>query len=198
MIFSVGIICNGDRTEIVMPIAMTAAVDPILQAADAIQQFAAAGLRTKLLAILSSEAYISFEQCVGMIHGAVIPSRVDFVAGDQPGTRAGGVLPSRVSALGIYYGDPANPSPNHRVRVAKQNFPGISEEDVTHDNIIDALNANIESFLVAACDGTWTGMGGTYYRVTAASAVAATTLCNVRLVEARGYISTIRRRTLPH
>lgn len=199
MIFTVGLLCNGDRCEIVMPIAKNGTIDPVTECANAIEAFGASSLRADLLAILSSDTSLMFEQCVSMVSGGIIPSRVDFAITDHPGTRASGPMPSREGALGIYYGDPATPSPKNRIRVAKQFFPGIAQADVTGDKIADALGALVETFLAHMSDGTFSTAGkGPYYRVTAAEGTAATNLCGVKLVEYRQYTGTIRRRTLPH
>jgi hypothetical protein len=199
VILTVGYETAFDKAAIVLPCVTDSTVVSLATACeDCVGAFAALVL-PDLVATFSSDASIIYLSGEGMIDG-LIPFRQGYAFGDQAGTRAAGVLPSQVTALGAFYPWPADLPAHTRMRVGKSFFPFIAADDATNDAISDALIAAIQAVLNDLLNGFPSLLDSpkSWYRVlrSAKNRVAGPAI-RTQVVEPRNYVATQRRRLKP-
>lgn len=200
VIASIGVVCNGDRMEIVFPLStddggLNAATESF-DATTSIQN----NLIGPLQNIISADGYISFIQAEGMTPGS-IPDRHDFTAITFPGNRAAGAAPSNVAALMVFYADPTDLAAGERMRTGKNFIPAIAANDITGDRIAVTLQGLIAVLGGIMLNGFATQAGGgNWYRVISPNPRTGhpTELVRSDAMIARGPVATQRRRLLPH
>lgn len=201
VIITCGIRTPLDRCAMVFPVATDDnAITASAMCAMAVDDFVT-NIVSEICDCLNDTAFVSFVQGEGMDNG-LIPARIDFSDTDHQGTRGTGQETSQVAALMIYYQDPAQVVPPHRIGVAKNFIPGIADDDVVGDTIATALALSMEGLLTDLAGGYQTGLttGKKWYRVLAAPRPRGTavTLKNVKVAVPRLYTGTQRRRLIPH
>lgn len=200
VVLSIGLISNDDRCEIVLPMCNDNNV--IIQAQvnrDAVDA-AIAHVLPLLVAILSSDTYVSFVQSEGIQLGT-IPYRTDFAAADWPGTRASGSVPSQVAALMTFYAEPTDLSGTEKMRAGKNFIPGLAAVDITGDKVSLTVTALILALGQALLTGYATDSGtGKWYRIVSTTPRTGHPTEPVRCdaIIARRVVATQRRRLLPH
>lgn len=143
---TVGFFANQEAFEIVQPFATNSTVlTDANMCQDCVQSFEAVALPL-LVAIISSDCYISFIQAEGAVRGK-IPYRDSFDPPDHPGTRDPLVVPTSSCALGVYYQDPADVVIDDKIGIAKTFFAGISLSDITLNDVQTGLQSNIEDYM---------------------------------------------------
>lgn len=202
VMLSVGLLSNGDRWEIVMPLCYDhalGAIDAEHICQDAVSSFFA-GPFNDLLACLSADTQITFLSAEGMTDGRV-PQRVDFAIGANAGSRPAGAMPSNVTALITYYEEPADVAPNTRMRTGKTFLSGIAQSDVAGDHVITALVTLMTTFGADMLLGYASTLvpATKWYRYLSSplARAAGTNVKRVGVVSARAYVATQRRRLIP-
>lgn len=200
---TVGGICNGERWEIVIPVATDdATMGHEVLCQDAIQSFDAAGASPmKLLRdCMSDEVDIRFVQAVGILSG-YIPARRDYLAGSKRGNRPGNALPMQVCNIVSYYADPLQLAFGDRMRVAKTLIPGIDQNDVQENVVTVNQLARLDSFGGTMKTG-WTSTTNilkSWYRILNGLDEHGTGHAwNCFVERSRSYVGTVKRRLLPH
>lgn len=200
VIVTVSILCGADRTAIVIPLA----TDDGGLAPESICVDAVAAVQNTVVPLiqdcLSADASVMAVAAEGMMDGT-IPFRRDFPVGFFAGNRGAGLMPSQVTGLAIFYGDPADIGPGLTMRCGKTFMPGLCSADVVVDTIVGALEGALEAFAAALLNGFNTNLGGgKWYRVLAKAASTSIVQALRRtIVKAiRKYVATQRRRLVPH
>lgn len=201
VILTVGILCNSERAEVVMPLSTEdPGILPANKNIDAVAAFIAPGSGlAELLDLMSADAQVTFVQSVGMTPGSV-PFRQDYTAGTYPGTRASLALPMQVAIAVAFYANPLDLGPGGRMRVGKTMVPGVADADVVGNTVVAGLISKMQTFGDLMNNGYVTvAGGGNWYRVVAAVGPAnGLPLLRSTMIQARGYLVTQRRRLLPH
>lgn len=198
---TVGVVCNGDRMEVVIPVGSD---DPGIIALnigqDAVEAFEATVLPL-LLDCLSQSAYVSFIACEPLNNGQ-LPFRKDYAALAQPGTAGLGAAPSQVAGLIVFYCDVTQLQPGDRTCVGKTFIPAVPQDDLDGDIIASApLKTAYLAFANAMVNGWNTILaGGKWYRVTSFNSHLTNPdhLLAVSGSVVRQYVATQRRRQIPH
>lgn len=144
VILSAGLLVNGDRCVMVMPLLYDGTMDPVTGCVDAVAGFVSVPMAA-LIACLSSDAELTYVQAEGMVDG-VVPYRTNFEAGSTPGTLSAGAMSSQVGALLDFYADPADLGPGDKMAVARNTIPGIPKAEVAGDTISGVLKLLVEAF----------------------------------------------------
>ncbi len=195
-ILTVGMLCNNDRYEIVMPMGNSAPVSRETDLLGLINIFEGVGMPL-LLGCMCSAAQVIFQQAESMVHGKYIPYRKDYALGTNPGTLDADPLPTANAACGLYYIDPTQTLTTGRLRVAKQFIAGIANTQALGDIIEASLGSAVQAFIDQMANGM-TGDDGTHWwRVGKAVRETAQALPLIVVTEIRNYIVTQRRRMVP-
>lgn len=199
-ILTIGLLVNGERCANVEPYGLAGGgVGPVLLASDLCNSWLA-GQLSNYLAMISSDAQITFLAAEGMQDG-VVPQRLDFAPGTHVGTNAAGASPTQVAALIIYYEDPADVVPGHRIRVAKTFVVGVPDGNIDGNAINSAQEGHLDNYGQQAQLGFASVLNpsSTWQRMLSVPKPRATPANIPRIVTfgARGGIYTQKRRLVP-
>lgn len=199
VILTVGIVCNNDRSEIVLPVASPSATDRATNCQDAVDSFVNSPINA-LANCISSDAYIGFVQGEGMVDGNV-PYREDYLPTDHPGTGGIAPAPSQVAALIVFYADPADLTVGARVRIGKSFIPGIAKGDIIGDKISGGVVTNLQSLGTTLQAGFVSTLNpsSNWFRICATPTPRTSGTPCKRTINfvVRDYIATQRRRLIP-
>lgn len=198
-ILTVEVICNGDRSAIVIPISTD---DPGLNAVslsgDAVVAFEN-HLVPVLQAVMTSDASIIGVSAEGMTPGG-IPYRRSYIPATYPGLVAPPCMPSNVCGLITFYADPTDLSAGQRMREGKAFITGIPTADVSGDEIENPTYSRLQTFGAALVSGWATQAGGGHwYRVISkkTQTLFPDRLINVQYAITRNRVATQKRRLQP-
>lgn len=208
VVLTVGILAASERTAIVLPMfTESTTLDDINRCTDAVNSFVTSAL-PGLLDLLCTDGGCSFVQGEGMVDGTV-PYRTDFASDEQVGTQTPPALTGNTSALAVFYCDPADVGPSGRMTVAKNFIPGLPVSNVTLDRLNDFAISAVADWANSLVAGyaSVIDSGSKWYRGLKAPFVIvggkktrprSTPIQRTILAECRGYLSTQRRRFVPH
>lgn len=199
VILTIGLLVNGDRCAIVLPLGNPSTVLSVYDASeDAVLSFIASPM-SLLLACMTTDSFLAFVQAEPMVDGG-LPYRRDSVTGAHPGTVSGHALPSNTGGLMVFYRDPAIGF-GSRMRVGKNTVPGVPVSEVVGDIPNSTYVGHLQDFADALQAGfvSITDGASKWYRYLAAPfpRTPGTALKGVTDQQARGYLATQRRRFIP-
>jgi hypothetical protein len=200
VILTVGGFSGTDRAACVIPLF----TDDVGLTRETRNQDAVTAFRTtvlsQFLACISGNSQVTYLQSEGMANGS-IPAREDYASGAHPGTGASNALPSNVTSLVVFYEEPADVVPPHRMRVGKQFIWGVPQATVTGDIISVAQIVALQTFASSLLLGFPTNhAGGNWYRAVAHCfpRLETTPIKRCGSLAVRDYVATQRRRLIPH
>lgn len=202
VIATIGILVNGERAACVMPFGNNSetGLTKLNACADLVESIET-NCMDNITALMSINAEVTFISCEGMVDG-LIPSRSDFPSGTHQGSAEGDSLPPTVAGLIIFYEDPRDVITGHKLRVAKNFIPAMSELQYVGGAVTAEYltNANTLATQVQQGIGSTADPSANWYRVLAAPKprTAGQNLKRTVDITVRGYIGTQRRRQLPH
>lgn len=208
MMVTIGVVINGDRTAIVMPMAYQGTpTDPNDVGQSAVDAVSSEVLPL-LVPLISSDGYVSFVQAEGMLVGD-IPARTNYAPTDWPGTGTAGAMPSQTAGLVVFYEDARDISVDaKKVSIGKAFIPGIPRDEVGGDTVSGAWQTKALTFALKLQNGFNSSTIETilqWYRVAGKPVSdpalpppdASTKLNRIFACAGRGYVVTQRRRTIP-
>lgn len=211
---TVGILSGtGNRMAIVLPMATdNTTLTDINRMQDCVVAWQSHGM-PQLLACMVATVEVLFIQAEGMVDG-IIPYRIDFVPGTNPGTNSGQLAPTNVTGLITFYEDPADIAPGRKMRTARTFVPGVSDSSLTENTIDVGLLASYltwgttmqNGYNVITGSGKWYRMLSAPYQLTAnptpPPAMIRTRPRGIQVpriaaISPRSYVATQKRRMVP-
>lgn len=200
VILTIGLRVNGERCAIVLPMGTESTLLDATNLCKDVVTSSLSHVGPLLLACITTDAYMSFQQGEGMIDG-MVPYREDYDPTDWPGTRTPPALPTNTGPILYFYEDPVDNPTHLRIRVGKNTIPGWSAADTVGDKVNSIAAADLDALATILHGGFASTLdpSGKWYRylATPKPRTPATPLKRVSNWGTRLYLATQRRRFIP-
>ena len=201
VILTIGFVVNGERAATVLPVFVDTSAYIRRDLCQAAVDSATDQLVPSFAAQMSEQAYVSFCSAEGMLDG-YIPARNDFLPIQYPGEITGECLPAQTAALLIWYAEPVDLPAGGRMRSAKTFLPGVPVSKISNGMLDLTYRGGLATMAGLLQEGWEDATDPSYkwYRALAApqNRTTAEHVKRVSTATCRDYVSTQRRRLIPH